>query len=238
MDMLVRALSSRDTLSDEEIGLIRSVRFHTQRFGRGQTIMDVGSYPQACFLVRSGLAAHEHTMLEGGRQITSIGVPGDLMGLSAYLLKQTATDVVALTDCEVDAWSYEELGRLVDTSPHLARLIWMWLAIEGASHRAALASMGRTSATARIGHLYCEIYLRLRQVGLAAENRFDLDLRQEQVADICGLSLVHVNRSLKVLRDKRLIRREGTSVILEDWTALLKEADFDGTYLSLFSAAR
>ncbi|WP_354191517.1 helix-turn-helix domain-containing protein [Bosea sp. OAE506] len=64
--------------------------------------------------------------------------------------------------------------------------------------------MGQTSATARLAHFYCELYLRMRFAGVAQENRFDLELTQEELSDVLGLSLVHVNRSIKGLRAKEL----------------------------------
>jgi hypothetical protein len=47
------------------------------------------------------------------------------------------------------------------------------------------------------------------------------------------MTTVHVNRSLKRLRDDGLIRSGKRSVIIEDWDGLQAAGEFDPTYLHL-----
>jgi hypothetical protein len=48
-----------------------------------------------------------------------------------------------------------------------------------------------------------------------------------------GMSSVHVNRSLKVLRDTGLVRWRNGQVSIDDWTALTERVAFDASYLDL-----
>ena len=189
-------------------------------------------------LVLSGVAAHEIQTRDGARQFTAIYLPGEFLNLHSLVTKQIEYGVVAMTPCELVVLPHSELEKLIASSAHLARLILLQMAVEGAIQRAALASMGRVAAWVRLGRFYCEVYLRLRLTGNASDNRFVLDLTQSQVADVLGMSLVHVNRSLRRLREVGLIRTEGRTVIIENWEALIHACEYDGTYLSLMRAPR
>lgn len=102
----------------------------------------------------------------------------------------------------------------------------------------AEAEVGRVPAAARLGRFYCEAYLRLKLTGRADNLRLDLGLSQDQIADVLGLSSVHINRSLRKLREKKLISRERHVYIIHDWDRLVDECQFDATYLSLMKQPR
>ena len=93
--------------------------------------------------------------------------------------------------------------------------------------------MGRRPAPARLAHLVCELFMRLQAVGLVDELTFLLPLTQVQIADVLGISVVHMNRTLQELRRDNLITWQGQIVTIRDWTRLQAFAEFDATYLSL-----
>jgi DNA-binding transcriptional regulator LsrR (DeoR family) len=64
-------------------------------------------------------------------------------------------------------------------------------------------------------------------------NSFILPLTQEQLADMIGLTPVHVNRTLKQLESEGLIVRKVRDVTIPDWAALARAGDFDPEYLRL-----
>ncbi len=84
-----------------------------------------------------------------------------------------------------------------------------------------------------MAHLFCELYLRLEAAGIATGNSFHLPLTQSQLADLLGLSVVHVNKRLQKLRSSRLIDWRGGVVVIRDFGDLARLAEFDPTYLSL-----
>ena len=53
------------------------------------------------------------------------------------------------------------------------------------------------------------------------------------MADVLGLSLVHLNKTLQQLRRDGLVRWESRTVEILDWEKLTEMAEFDPTYLSL-----
>ena len=58
--------------------------------------------------------------------------------------------------------------------------------------------------------------------------RLDLPLTQQHFADTLGLSLVHLNKTLKKLRATGLVVLDGRSVIVKDEAALAALARIDG----------
>ncbi|MET3889073.1 CRP-like cAMP-binding protein [Bosea sp. OAE506] len=92
MERLIRALSLRDELSEENLQLLRSLSFTQKSVSRGKTFVEAGSWPQACFLMLSGIACHERKLENGRRQLTGLRLPGDLVAIGAYLSKQIGSN--------------------------------------------------------------------------------------------------------------------------------------------------
>ncbi len=67
---------------------------------------------------------------------------------------------------------------------------------------------------------------------------FRLPLTQQNVADACGLSVVHVNRTLQELRRQGLIEWRNHIVQLRNRTALEDMAGFNRDYLHALELAR
>ena len=105
--------------------------------------------------------------------------------------------------------------------------------IDAAVFREWVANIGQREAYARIAHLFCELFVRLRAVGLNEGDSYPMPITQAELADATGLSTVHVNRSLKKLRRDRLIETKARTVIIKDWEALQQAGEFDPTYLHL-----
>jgi CRP-like cAMP-binding protein len=97
--------------------------------------------------------------------------------------------------------------------------------------RAWMVSLGRRSARQRVSHLICELMLRQKAVGLSDGRSLTWPLTQEQVADATGLTPVHVNRTIRGLREDGLIIVERRGLLVENWVELCRAADFRSAYL-------
>ena len=58
-------------------------------------------------------------------------------------------------------------------------------------------------------------------------------MTQSELADVTGMTTVHVNRTLQVLRANNLIKLKGSKLTVLDWERLKQTGDFDPTYLHL-----
>jgi len=78
-----------------------------------------------------------------------------------------------------------------------------------------VANIGRCEAYERIAHLFCELFMRLKAIGLNDGNSFQMPITQSELADATGLSTVHVNRTMQDLRASGLIKTTKKGVVTE-----------------------
>lgn len=169
----------------------------------------------------------------GERQITELHVAGDFADLHSFTLKRLDHDVSTLSDCEVAIVPHERLKLITEQHPHLTRVYWFGTNLDAAIHREWALSLGRRSALSRLANLFCELQVRLDIVGLAGENGFDLPLTQSELSQCLGITTVHVNRTLKELRDRGLAEFRSGKVSVRDPKGLREVAEFDPRYLYL-----
>ena len=127
---------------------------------------------------------------------------------------------------------HRHLLAAIEKYPRIALALWGDTLLDAAIYRQWVANLGRRASYARLAHLLCEIWFRLKSVGLSHDYTFDLPVTQTDLADATGLSLVHVNRTLQRLRADRLISWSRDHVVrLLDWQRLTEAAEFDPAYL-------
>ena len=215
--MLLQKLEQVMVLTDAERQTISKLPEHVLRVERREDIVD-GSKPTSVHLLRSGIAGRYTLLGEGQRQITAFMVPGDCCDLRALLMGDIDHSVAAFSPCEVAVVPHQRLFAAIEKHPRLALALWGDTLLDAAIHREWVGNVGRRSAYARTAHLLCEIWFRLKSMGLAHDHTFDLPLTQADLGDATGLSVVHVNRTIRQLREDGLIRlSKGRIVQVLDW---------------------
>jgi hypothetical protein len=94
-----------------------------------------------------------------------------------------------------------------------------------------LLDLGRRDALQRVAHYLLELGARLRLVGLGSKAGYDCPISQYLLADVLGLSAVHVNRVLRQLREQGLLTFRDGKVTFDDLAGLVALAEFDPSYL-------
>ncbi|MBH0237526.1 Crp/Fnr family transcriptional regulator [Methylobrevis albus] len=234
---LVRSIVRRAELSSDDIALIEALDGEIVTVRPGTEIVPAQQFVQHSCLVISGLAARVQRFGER-RQISAVNVPGDFVDVHSLVLRKLEHSVVALSECTIARVPHAQLRAATETSPRLGRALWMLTAIEAAVHRTWIASLGRRSSIEHMAHFFCEMRLRLGLVGLVEADAFTFPVTQVDLADVLGLTPVHVNRSLKQLREGGMLVWRDRSVALRDIPALEALAAFDPTYLSLDQMTR
>lgn len=230
VDALVRALERRDSVSTRERDALAAAVGEIRIHPAGNTLIRAHRPAEASTLLIEGMLAREFSSAVGRRQIVALHIAGDFVDLHSMLLKKLDHDVTALTDVKVALFPHSALRRLTETEPHLARMLWLLTVIDAAVHREWIARTSH-SAAVKVAHLLCEMQVRLAIVGLATDEGFILDLTQGDLADMAGLTAVHINRTLRKLREAGLaIVRDGLASI-PDLQKLRDFAGFDPTYL-------
>ena len=192
-----------------------------------------GQEPQALSLLTGGIAQAFRSVRGGVRQTLALFVPGDLIDLQAHALGRASVTVSALTTLRVVQAPRARLEELAVARPAIGRALWQSLARDGAVLQEWLVGAGRRTAYAQIAHLFCELSARMKAAGLSDGARCRFPLTQAEIADVTGLSTVHVNRVLQQLRHEGLIElRQGWLCITEP-ERLMVAAGFDPAYLGV-----
>ncbi|CAO4183422.1 cAMP-binding protein [Methylorubrum aminovorans] len=238
LEALIRKLQSTSILTEEERQAIRRLPASIRLLVPGQDLVEDGERPAHCGLLVEGWSYRYKLLDEGRRQIISFHVAGDTPDLQSLHLGTLDHGVGALTPCAFALIPHENLKRLTSAFPDVAALLWRETLVDAGIFRTWITAMGRRSAYGRIAHLFCELYLRQEAVGLAADHRCPMPLRQTDLADATGLTTVHISRVLKALRDDNLITFERRQLLIHDWRRLYDAAEFDPAYLHLKSFER
>ncbi|MHB2208008.1 Crp/Fnr family transcriptional regulator [Methylobacterium sp. CM6257] len=187
----------------------------------------------SCCIILSGWACCYQMLNEGRRAILSFHVPGDVPDLQSLHLPHTDFGMTALTPAAVAFVAHADLRALMADYPAISTALWREALITAAVHRAWMAGLGRREARGRLAHLFCELYLRLKAVGLVDGYTLPLPLRQHDLADALGLTSVHVNRTVKDLRAEGLISLRSRRLEILDWPGLQAAGEFSPHYLHL-----
>jgi CRP-like cAMP-binding protein len=208
-----------------------------------QTITEVKSLSPRTLVVRAGEPLSHSTLLIDGfmcryiddraglRQLVAVHVPGDFIDLHAYPLKVLDHDIATLTAASVAIVPHRKLDAINAEMPELTRKLWFSTLLDAAIHRAWLFRLGRLDAVGRVAHFLCETNARLVCAGLSDGYRFALGITQVDVAEICGLTNVHVNRVIRQLREEGLCTFRSSLVEIPDPDKLARRAQFDPAYL-------
>ncbi len=189
--------------------------------------------PTHCCLLLSGFAFRYKVAGNGGRQIFSIHMKGDVIDLHNSILRRADHSVQALTRVEVALIPVQAIRSLAAERPHIGQAMWYETLVDAAILREWTLNVGRRDARARTAHLLCEFALRLEVAGLGTRSHYELPVTQEQLADALALTSVHINRTFKALAEEGLVRRDKRSVHILDFGQLSRIGDFDGRYLHL-----
>lgn len=233
LEPLIRKLERESPLSEEEraaiLGLPRTVR----EMRADHDVVRERDRPSQCCLVLDGWLHRYKIVEDGSRQIFAFHIAGDVPDLQSLHLRVMDHSLAALVPTTVAFIPHENIRALNLTFPHVADILWRDTLIDAAIFRQWMVGMGRKQAPQRIGHLLCEMFAKLRAVGLTAGYSCKFPLTQTAMADALGLSTVHVNRSLMELRGKGLITLEKQKLTILKWQELQDYAQFDPLYLHM-----
>ena len=221
-------------LSPEEVTVLQGLQSKTRLVRRNREIVTQGRKYDALFVMIDGISIRYRVLRDGRRQILNIALPGDFVGFPACLFERALYPISALTDVVVAPISFAVLIALFESHPHLAAAIFWSFSSEAAIYSERLTDVGRRTALERVAHFLLELLTRFQLIGRADECSFPMPLTQELLGDALSLSLPHVNRTLRQLREDGLVSIEAHQVYIKDVEALSALSDFEKSYLSRF----
>ena len=230
---LIRRLSVFADLNDAEVALLNDLTGDIRMTVAKRDLIREGDRPDSLHMIVSGWAARYKSLPGGARQITAFLIPGDFCDLHGKVLGRMDHSIIALTPCKVAWIQSDRFDQLTAEHPELTRALWWGTLLDEAILRNWIVNIGRRDAYERIAHILCELHARMRMIGLVDDDRLDLPLTQDELADATGLTAVHVNRTLQRLRSDDLIELSSRVLTVKNVSELAKAGGFDAGYLHI-----
>ncbi|MGY2051682.1 Crp/Fnr family transcriptional regulator [Methylobacterium sp. JK268] len=178
-------------------------------------------------LILNGWVGRSRQVSDARRAIFGLALPGDFCGLSGLLLPTIDHSLVALTAVTLVEIAPVRLSAAVLEHSWLREVLWGEWRAQESIQRQWLLSLGQLTAVARMARLFCELYIRLGCVGLTHGPTFELPIRQSELADILGFTVIHANRILRELRSRNLVQLDGRTLTISRFEDLARIGHFD-----------
>lgn len=186
-------------------------------------LMEGSSSPQLYTALR-GLGLRYKLLESGERQVVNFVFPGDFLGLQAAVMGEMGHSVEATTAMTLCVFDRSTLWDFFRTHPERAYDLTWLAAEEGHFLGEALVSVGRRSAVQAIAWALVKLFQRGEMLGMTHDGEMALPFRQQDLADALGLSLVHTNKSLAKLRERKLATWRNGRLYLYDIDTLREVA--------------
>ena len=237
-EAVIRRFNALRPLSDDAVAAIEQAILESLfRAGPGEDLVVEGDPVDSVRLVLSGWLFRHKTLEDGRRQIVNFILPGETCDGHVYLLPTLDHSITTVTPVAYAEIKRARFEKLLASEHSLAEAFMCETLLNGAIQREWAVNLGRRAALEKVAHLFCEIYERLRPVGLVDGNSCSFPVTQMDLADATGLSVVHLNRTLQELRATGLIALRERTLTIMDLDALKSVALFSSNYLELYRRA-
>ena len=224
----LRAMPQFRAFTPEELKFVANFKRGELVAEPGSVILAEGAHSAQLFTVLSGWAFRYKSLEDGRRQILNYCLPGDLVGLQGSMIGAMDHSVEALSPVVLCVFQRDRLADLYKSHPGLSFDV-TWLASrEERMLDENLLSLGRRTAIERAAYLVAFLHQRATTVGLAEDTSLLIPITQQHVADTLGLSIVHTNKTLRKLSEKKLIRWHDRACEVLDPPGLLDVAGWTG----------
>jgi CRP-like cAMP-binding protein len=231
--ILVRKLREHSRLSGEDVAEIFSWRHTLRELNPNEDLIRQGDRPNVSALVVAGMVARYHLLQDGRRQYISFHMTGDMPDSQALFIDQMDHAVCATGSAVVASIPHKDMMATFDRRPSIAFAIWRETLIDAAIFREAVTNNSARSQSARMAHLFCELFYRARASGLTKGNSCRLPISLTQLGETLGMSIASINRSIKMLRAARIVDFGSGQLVIRNWRRLTETGEFDPRYLHL-----
>lgn len=230
---LITRLRQFIELDPSEILSLQTLAQPLRKAAPNEYLLTDGQEGRTAVLMHQGWAITHRTLADGRRQILDFVIPGDFCDPCVFVTPVAGFTLTTVTHCSWTPVAGSSLLDLIAESPRIGTMLWWLEAQEQCLLRDHLLAIGRMNAEERLARLICELWTRLKNVELDIADGFEWPVNQEVIADATGLSVVHVNRTLRRLEREGIIHRSNHIYHIDDRARLRRIAHMDRTATSL-----
>lgn len=229
---LARKLGQYLDLVPADLAALARLEAEIIEVDRHDELFSEGDRDTSCYVVLDGWVACYKLLEDGRRQIINFMIAGDFLGLRSLLLQVSDHSATALTRLRLSVFSGEQLREIFADHPRVATAVFWAISRDEAIVVEHLVNLGRRKALERLAHFIIELGARLKLVGLATDDEYHCPLRQEEFADVLGLTAIHINRSFRLLREQQLAVFHRHRIVIHDRRRLIELAQYNDFHLA------
>lgn len=219
-------------LNEQEVSAVDELCRQPREIGAKKYLSREGDEMVSFPVILSGWAARYQILRNGARQITRLLLPGDAFYFDCSPDGIAIEEVITLSPCRIVNILHSDMRRVIDRFSAVGEAMRSYGCMENAVLSSWVVNVGRRDALERMAHLICESHFRLSLVDPNLGNQMYFPLTQDDLADVLGLTPVHINRKLQQLRQEDLITLRSKQLTILDLRTLQQIAGFDSAYLT------
>lgn len=237
-EVFIKHLSLLGRLSESDTQGLLNLKGKVGIVEKGDDLLHAGDKPNTVIAVLSGMLQRYTIDIEGKRQIHSYYLANDLPSLEGLHIDVMDNTLSAVTTSRVALVSHVDMFALFEAHPNVAALCWRQTLVQASIFRQWLSRNSQMLAHAQTAHLFCEMMTRAVALGLSTGRSMELPLTQQDLAEATGMSVVHANRTLQMLRSSGTVEFKDGVLTIKDFKGLAELAAFDPFYLHLQARSR
>lgn len=229
---LVKQFQHYADLSDREIELLQALEKDRKSIPKDQLVRDMNDPADYLYTVSSGWMMSYKVLSNGNRQVVDFLLPGQIAGLDDVAFKHASSALLMVTDGDICPFPKQNLHIIFNESPRLTDLFYMMMSREHALRSERIVNMGAKDSLAKLAHFIIEITIRVGRVMDEPSDEINLPVTQEVIGQALGITPIHVNRCLAMLREAGYINQHRNKIKILRYDDLCEVAEFDEAYLA------
>lgn len=224
----VRRLALFQGVSESDLSWTKKYRAHQFTVQAHKEIYQESKISPYMFTLYHGWVAMYKTLGSGKRQILRIALPGDMLGFHPDLSAPMTHSAYCLTESVLCAFPCKDMPELLRRNLSVTKRLTELNARDMDICQSRLLTIGQQTAIERIAFFSAELFYRMKAIYNHSDDfEIHFPLSQEEIGDATGLTKIHVNRTLKALREMGIMQISGKCLKILDVEGLRSLGNFD-----------
>lgn len=186
---------------------------------RGSALLCQGDDADALFWIRSGAFKSTRRSICIPNAVTGFWLPGDLVGLDAFSVRQRTDTLMALISSEVSLMPVTQIKLQAEHDPGFMDALLQLLSREAQRCQEHMLLIAGGSSEQRVALFLIALIARTGATQ-RPDATFDLYMTREEIAAFLGLRMETVTRRLREFHHRGVIALSGRRILVRDLNAL------------------
>ncbi|MBL7003741.1 MAG: Crp/Fnr family transcriptional regulator [Gammaproteobacteria bacterium] len=201
-----------------------------------KVIVHESKHSDYLFTVYHGWFAIYRTLENGKKHIIRVALPGDILCFQANLNAAMSYSISSLSDGILCAFPKKTIPEILSKNTFVAKRLSEMNARDMAICHQNMMTLAQRTAREKIAHLCIELYHRLKVANPDLDEKsIFFPLSQEDLGCATGLTNIHINRTLKSLRNDGLMEIKSKCLAIYNFEELQKMSGFDKSTVEIHS---